>query len=114
MHTPAYLYTYLYTYLYAYLYGLATIAITETQEKLQVCENNWVRRIAGEKRIDKRRKEEMREEVGVKESLTRKQARRRPKWTGHVKRMEGVRLTKRADALGVEGRREWRVEGSGG
>ena len=28
--------------------------------------------------------------------------------TGHVGRMEGVRLTKRADALGVEGRRRRR------
>ena len=27
------------------------------------------------------------------------------KWTGQVERMEGVRLTKRADALRVEGRR---------
>ena len=49
------------------------MAVTEKQqEKLQVCENNWVRRIAGVKRIDKRRMEELREEVGVKESLTRK------------------------------------------
>ena len=37
-------------------------------EKLQVCENNWVRRIAGAKRINKRRMEELREDVGVKES----------------------------------------------
>ena len=41
------------------------------QEKLQVCENNWVRRIAGEKRIEKRRNE-LREEVGMRESFTRK------------------------------------------
>ena len=47
--------------------------------------------------------EEPREEVGVRESLTRKLVRGRLKWTGHVERMEGVRLTKRADALGVEG-----------
>ena len=31
--------------------------------------------------------------------------RSRLKWAGHVERMEGVRLTKRADALRVEGRR---------
>ena len=43
-----------------------TMAMTEKQhEKLQVCENNWVRRIVGVKRIDKRRMEELREEVGV-------------------------------------------------
>ena len=38
------------------------------QERLQVCENNWVRRIVGVKRIDKRRMEELREEVGERES----------------------------------------------
>ena len=27
------------------------------------------------------------------------------RWAGHVEGMEGVQLTKRADALGVEGRR---------
>ena len=37
------------------------------QERLQVCENNWVRRIAGVKRIDKLRMEELREEVGERE-----------------------------------------------
>ena len=35
----------------------------------QVCKNNWMRRIAGMKRIAKRRMEELREEVG--ESLTK-------------------------------------------
>ena len=51
------------------------------------------------------------------ESLMRKLVRSRLKWAGHVERMEGVRLTKRAGALGVEGDsvkgiwREW--EGSG-
>ena len=35
-------------------------------------ESNWVRRIAGMERIDKRRMEELREEGVVKESLTRK------------------------------------------
>ena len=32
------------------------------------CENNWVRRIAGVKRIDKQRMEELREEVGERVS----------------------------------------------
>ena len=31
--------------------------------------------------------------------------RSRLKWAGHVERMEGEQLPKRADALGVEGRR---------
>ena len=40
----------------------------------------------------------------MKESFTRNLM-SRLRWTGHVERMEGVRLTKRADALGVECRR---------
>ena len=60
-----------------------------------------MRRIARVKRIDKRR-----EEVGERESLTRKLVRSRLKWAGRVDRMEGVRLTKRADALRVEGRKK--------
>ena len=57
------------------------------------------------KRIDKRRMEELREEVGERERVTRKPMRSQLKWAGHVERMEGVRLTKRADAIRVEGRR---------
>ena len=50
-----------------------------------------MRRIAGVKRIDKGRMEELREEVGVKESLTRKLVRSWLKWAGRVERKEGVR-----------------------
>ena len=50
-----------------YLYGLETMAMTEKQqERLELYENNWVGRIAGVKRIDKRRMEELREEAGVR------------------------------------------------
>ena len=31
----------------ACLRGLETVALTEQQQKLQVCENNWVRGISG-------------------------------------------------------------------
>ena len=72
----------------AYLYGLQTMVMTKKQEKLQVCDNNLVKRMAGVKKIDKRRMEELREEVGVKESLTRKLVRSQLKWAGHVERME--------------------------
>ena len=52
-----------------YLCGLETMALTEKQkEKPQVCKNNFVRRIAGVKRIDKRKMEEPREEVGARVS----------------------------------------------
>ena len=66
------------------------MAMTQKQQgKLQVCENNRLRRIAGVKRICMRRKEELREEVGVKESLPRKMVKSRLKWAGHVEGMEG-------------------------
>jgi len=49
----------------ACMYGPET---TEKQHKKeQVCENNWVRRIAGMERAEKRRMEDLKVEVGVKE-----------------------------------------------
>ena len=44
----------------AYLDGLETVALTERQQMLQVCKNNWVRRIAGAKKVDKRMMDELR------------------------------------------------------
>ena len=36
-------------------YGLETLALSELQQrKLQVSENNWIRRIAGVKRVERR------------------------------------------------------------
>ena len=49
----------------AMLDGLETLPVPEKhQHRLQVCENNWGRRIAGVKRVDRRRMDELREEVG--------------------------------------------------
>ena len=47
----------------ACLHGAETLALTEIQQKRrQVCENNWVRKIATiVKRADRRRKVELRE-----------------------------------------------------
>ena len=58
--------------------GLETMTLTEKQQKEQVCENNWIRRIVGEKIADKRM-DELRVEVGVKESFKKKLVRRRLK-----------------------------------
>ena len=50
----------------ACLYGLETVALTEQQQqKLQVCGNNWVRRIARTKRMDRRMMNDLRKEVGM-------------------------------------------------
>ena len=44
------------------IYGLETLVLSElNQHKLQVCENNWIRRIAGVKRVERRRMKDLRE-----------------------------------------------------
>ena len=58
-------------------YGLETLALSELhQHKLQVCENNWIRRTAGVKRVERRRMKDLREEV---------------KWAGRMVRMKDDR-----------------------
>ena len=45
----------------AITYGLETLALSELhQHKLQVCENNWIRKIAGVRRVERRRMKDMR------------------------------------------------------
>ena len=54
-------------------YGLETLALSELhQHKLQVCENNWIRRIAGVRRVERRRMKDLREEVGTKACIVGK------------------------------------------
>ena len=90
----------------ACLYGTETLALTELQQqRLQVCENNWVRKIARVTRADRRRMVELREETGVQRSLTERLVRSRLQWAGHVERMADDRLPKRAAELREQGRR---------
>ena len=90
----------------ACLYGTETLALTELQQqRLQVCENNWVRKIARATRADRRRMVELREETGVQRSLTDRLVRSRLQWAGHVERMADDRLPKRAAELCEQGRR---------
>ena len=89
----------------ACLFGTETLAMTERQQhRLQVCENNWVRKIARVARADRRRMVESREETGVQRSLTERLVRSRLQWAGHVGRMADDRLPKRAAELREEGR----------
>ena len=70
-------------------YGLETLDLSELhQHKLQVCENNWIRRIAGVKRVERRRMEDLREEVGTKACIVGKIVKSRMKWAGHMVRMK--------------------------
>ena len=49
-------------------------------------ENNWVRRIMGIKRADKITMDELRVEVGVKETFIKVLVRSMLKWVGHAER----------------------------
>ena len=90
----------------ACLYGTETLAMTKLQQqRLQVCENNTVRKIARVTRVDRRRMVELREETGVKRSLTERLVRSRLQWAGHVETMVDDRLPKRAAELREEDRR---------
>ena len=76
-------------------YGLETLALSELhQHKLQVCENNWIRRIAGARRVERRRMKDLREEVG------------RMKWAGHMVRMKDEKLPKRSETMKHDGCRK--------
>ena len=88
------------------LYGTETLAITELQQqRLHVCENNWLRKIAGVTMADRRMMVELREETGVQRSLTERLVRSRLQWAGNVERMADDRLPKRAAELCEQGRR---------
>ena len=54
-------------------YVWKTLALSELhQHILQVCENNWIRRIAGVKRVERMRMKDLREEVGTKACIVGK------------------------------------------
>ena len=81
----------------AMLYGIETLPVSEKhQHRLQVCENNWVRRIGGVKRVDRRRMDELREEVGIHKCLMGRLVKNRLKLAGHVERMKEDRLPRMA------------------
>ena len=97
-------------------YGLETLALSELhQHKLHVCENNWVRRIAGIKRVERRRMKDLRQEVGTKACIVGKTGKSRMKWAGHMVRMKDNKLpriseTKKQEGFKKRGRRQLRWE----
>ena len=91
----------------SYTYGLETLALPELhQHKLQVCVNNWIRRIAGVKRVERRRMKNLREEVGTKACIFGNIVKSRMKWAGHMVRMKDDKLPKRSDTKKQEGFRK--------
>ena len=88
-------------------YGLETLALSELhQHKLQVCENNWIRRIAGVRRVERRRMKDLREEVGTKACIVGKIVKSRMKWAGHMVRMKDEKLPKRSEKMKHDGCRK--------
>ena len=66
----------LYNVTSACLYGTETLAMTERQQhRLQVCENNWVRKIARVARAD-RSAEELDRETGEEQTTVRRTRRK--------------------------------------
>ena len=85
-------------------YGLETLALSELhQHKLQVCENNWIRRIARVPRVERRRMKDLREEVGTKACIVGKIVKSRMKWAGHMVRMKDEQLPKRSETMKHDG-----------
>ena len=89
-------------------YGLETLALSELhQYKLQVCENNWIRRIAGVRRVERRKMKDLREEVGTKACIVGKIVKSPMKWAGYnMVRMKDKKLQKRADTKKHDGCRK--------
>ena len=88
-------------------YGFETLVLSELhQHKLQVCENNRIRRIAGVKRVERRRMKDLREEVGTKACIVAKIVKSRMKWARHMVRMKDDKLLKRSETKKQEGFRK--------
>ena len=91
----------------AMLYGLETLPVSaKHQHRLHVCENNWVRWIAGVTRVDRRRMDDLREEVGIQKCLMGRLVKSRMKWAGHVERMKEDRLKRMAHVHQERGKRK--------
>ena len=91
----------------AMLYGLEILPVSEKhQHRLQVYENNWVRQIAGVKRVERRRMDELREEIGIQKCLMGRLVKSQLKWAGHVERMKEDRLPRMAYVHQERGKRK--------
>ena len=88
-------------------YGFETLALSELhQHKLKLCKNNWIRKIAGVRRVERRRMKDLRGEVGNKACIVGKIVKSRIKWAGHVVPMKDDKLPKRAETKKHEGSRK--------
>ena len=70
-----------------------------------MCENNWVRKITGVKQVERRRMEDLRREIGVEKSISKKIVAGQLRWAGHVIRMDEDRAPRKALEMEVGGSR---------
>lgn len=79
------------------LYGAETWRITErNRQRLEATEMDALRRSAGVSRRERIRNEEIREQMGVQDTIMKDVERRQLIWYGHVQRMAEGRLPKEA------------------
>ena len=95
----------------ACLYGLETVALTEQQQqqKLQECENNWVRRITRTIKEGGQKKDERPEERGwdaKNMQPNRKIGEKQDEMGWPLVRMDAGKLAKRAEVETHQGRRK--------
>ena len=90
----------------ACLYGTETLALTDVQQqRLQVCENNWVRKISKSNEGRYAKNGGVKGRDGSAEELYRETGGSRLRWAGHVERMADDRLANRAAYIREQGRR---------
>ena len=76
-------------------YGLERVSLSE-QCRLEVGENNWIRRVACV-RVQRRRMKDLRVEIRIEACIVGKIVKSRMKLDGHMVRMKAERLLKRAE-----------------
>jgi hypothetical protein len=77
----------------------------EDERRILAAEMNWLRRILTISRLERRRNEDIRHEVGQTITLVERIRKRRLQWLGHVERMNCDRLPVRALHTRIEGNR---------
>ena len=82
------------------------ISEQEEHDWLLICKNNWVRNIAGVKRVERRRMDELRGEIGVQMSLTERLVKFRLRWAGLLVQMGEEGMVRRVHSLREQGRRK--------
>ena len=88
----------------ACLYGTETLALTDLQQqRLQLCENNWVRKISKSNEGRYAKNGGVKGRDGSAEELDRETGGSRLRWAGHVERMADARPANRAADLREQG-----------